>query len=163
MFQDASGEVVRGRSTDGYLAVGVPGTVMGLEAARLRYGTMSRSALMAPAIALARDGYELQQGDVNILQTRTDDFARSPNVAAIFLHDGQPYRVGETLRQPQLARTLAQIDADGSDAYYRGPIARTLVAASERNGGILSLQDFADYDVRWDTPVRCGFRGYTVL
>src|SRR3546814_5096009 len=67
---------------------------------------MSRQQLMQPAIALARKGYVLRQGDVNILHTRSDDFAASPNVAAIFLDNGQPYRVGETLKQPQLARTL---------------------------------------------------------
>ncbi|WP_245585180.1 gamma-glutamyltransferase [Solimonas flava] len=163
MFQDEAGNVVRGRSTDTYLGVGVPGTVMGLEAARAKFGTMSRSALIAPALALARDGYVLEQGDVNILNTRVADFAKYPNVAAIFLRDGQPYAAGETLRQPQLARTLAQIDAGGVAAFYRGPIASALVDASERNGGILTLRDFADYQVRWETPLNCGFRGYTVV
>src|SRR3546814_1862985 len=110
MFQDDNGTVVKGRSTQTWLGVGVPGTVMGLEAARTKYGSMSRKQLMQPAIALARKGYVLQQGDVNILHTRSDDFAASPNVAAIFLDNGQPYRVGETLKQPQLARTLSLIE-----------------------------------------------------
>src|SRR3546814_20370280 len=76
-----------------WLGVGVPGTVMGLEAARTKYGSMSRQQLMQPAIALARKGYVLRQGDVNILHTRSDDLAASPNVAAIILHNGKTYRV----------------------------------------------------------------------
>src|SRR3546814_20796725 len=75
MFQDDNGTVVKGRSTQTWLGVGVPGTVMGLEAARTKYGSMSRQQLMQPAIALARKGYVLRQGDVNILHTRSDDFA----------------------------------------------------------------------------------------
>src|SRR3546814_15067558 len=83
-----SSDLVKGRTTQTWLGVGVPGTVMGLEAARTKYGSMSRQQLMHPAIALARKGYVLRQGDVNILHTRSDDFAASPNVAAIFLDNG---------------------------------------------------------------------------
>jgi gamma-glutamyltranspeptidase/glutathione hydrolase len=163
LFQDDLGTVVKGRSTDTYLGIGVPGTVMGLEAAREKYGSLSRATLMQPAIDLARKGYVLQQGDVNILGTRSADFAKSPNVAAIFLKDGQPLQVGDTLRQPQLAKTLSLIRNAGVDAFYRGPIARTLVLESIQHGGILSMQDFADYQVQWDAPVRCGYRQYTVV
>ncbi|WP_051362363.1 gamma-glutamyltransferase [Solimonas soli] len=163
MMQDDQGTVVKGRSTDTYLSVGVPGTVLGLETARAKYGTMSRAQLMQPAIDLAREGYVLQQGDVNVLGSRTADFARTRNVAAIFLNDGKPWQVGERLRQPQLARTLELIRKEGPDAFYRGPIARTLVLDSIARGGILSMQDFANYDVRWDAPVRCDYRGYAVL
>ncbi|MFT4046887.1 MAG: gamma-glutamyltransferase [Solimonas sp.] len=163
MMQDDHGTVVKGRSTDTYLAVGVPGTVLGLETAREQYGTMSRARLMQPAIDLARDGYVLQQGDVNVLATRTADFAKTKNVAAIFLNDGRPWQAGETLRQPQLARTLQRIQKSGPDAFYRGPIARTLVLDSIARGGILSMRDFADYDVKWDEPVRCAYRDYAVL
>src|SRR3546814_20021628 len=103
---------------------------------------------MRPAIALARKCYGLRQGYVIILHTRSDDFAASPNVAAIFLDNGQPYRVGETLKQPQLARTLSLIEKSGPDAFYRGPIAQALVMASIANGGILTMQDLANYQVR---------------
>ncbi|HET8883404.1 MAG TPA: gamma-glutamyltransferase [Solimonas sp.] len=163
MFQDDNGTVIRARSTATWLGVGVPGTVMGLEAARVKYGSMSREKLMQPAIDLAANGYVLQAGDINILGTRTADFAASPNVAAIFLNDGRPYRAGERLAQPQLARTLRTIQKSGPDAFYRGSIARTLVMESIANGGILSMQDFADYDVRWDEPVTCAYHGYRVV
>jgi gamma-glutamyltranspeptidase/glutathione hydrolase len=163
MFQDADGNVVPNRSTDSYLGVGVPGTVMGLDTALAKYGTMTLQQVVAPAIKLARDGYVLQQGDVDILNDSVEDFARYPNVAAIFLNQGKPYVAGERLVQKQLAQTLRQIADGGIDAFYKGPIARAVVKASQANGGILSLQDFANYTVQWGKPIRCRYHGYTIL
>jgi len=163
LYQDSKGNVVPGLSTKTFLSVGVPGTVMGLNTALQRYGTLPLSRVIAPAIALARDGYVLEQGDVNILDTRAREFARRPNVAAIFLNHGKPYVAGERLRQPQLARTLELIAHGGTAAFYRGPIARAVVAASQAHGGILSMKDFADYSVAWDEPVTCGYHGYTIV
>ena len=168
MYQNAAGNVVPGRSTKTWLSVGVPGTVMGLDAALHKYGTMSRQQVMAPAIRLARDGYVLDQGDVKILDTHItgyakQEFARHPNVAAIFLNHGKPYVAGQRLRQPQLARTLELISRDGDRAFYRGPIARAVVAASRAHHGILSMKDFRDYTVQWADPVECSYRGFTVV
>ncbi len=163
MFQDARGNVVPNRSTDSYLGVGVPGTVMGLDTALAKYGTMPLQDVMAPAIKLARDGYVLTPGDVNILDDSVEDFARHPNVATIFLNRGKPYVAGQRLVQKQLAQTLEQIAAGGTAAFYRGPIARALVVASQASGGILSMQDFAAYTVQWEKPIRCSYRGYTIL
>jgi gamma-glutamyltranspeptidase/glutathione hydrolase len=163
IFQDDKGNVVPGKSTGTYLGVGVPGTVMGMDEALKKYGRLSRQQVIAPAIKLAKEGYVLQQGDVNILDQRTKDFAKYPNVAATFLKDGKPYQAGDRLVQPQLARTLEAISKGGTEAFYHGDIARKVVAASEANGGLLSMKDFADYTVQWDTPIRCGYRGYTVV
>ncbi len=91
MLQDAHGQVVSGRSTDSWLAVGVPGSVMGFETARVRYGTMSRSALMAPAIKLAKDGFVLGQGDAGVMALETAGLARDPAAARIFLPKGRPW------------------------------------------------------------------------
>lgn len=162
LFQDENGNVVKGLSTRTYLGVGVPGTVMGLETARRTYGTMSREQLMAPAIELASKGYLLQDGDVRIMHSRLDDFAKYPNVARIFLNNGKPWAGGDRLVQPQLAATLKLIEKDGEDAFYHGPIARSVVMASQANGGILSMKDFADYTTQWSTPVSCGYRGYQI-
>jgi gamma-glutamyltranspeptidase/glutathione hydrolase len=163
MFQDSQGNVVSARSTDSYLGVGVPGTVMGLNTALAKYGTMPLKKVIAPAIKLARDGYVLQQGDVNILNDSVDDFAKHPNVAAVFLNKGKPFVAGERLVQKDLAHTLEQIAEGGTDAFYKGPIAAAVVKASEENGGILALQDFADYTVHWEKPIECSYRGYTIV
>ena len=163
MYQNAAGKVVPGRSTETYLSVGVPGTVLGLDTALRKYGTMSRQKVMAPAIRLAREGYVLGRADARSLDIRAKDFAKHPNVAAIFLDHGKPYAAGQRLRQRQLARTLELISREGSRAFYHGPIARAIVAASRTHGGILSMKDFADYTVQWARPVECGYHGYTVL
>ena len=163
MFQDAKGNLVPGLSTDTWLGVGVPGTVMGLDEALKKYGTMPLQQVIAPAIKLAKQGYVLEQGDVDILDDSVKDFAKHPNVAAIFLDHGKPYVAGQRLVQTQLAHTLELISKGGTDAFYKGPIARKLVAASRANHGILSMQDFADYTVQWDKPVQCDYRGYTVV
>ena len=163
LFQDAKGNVIAGLSTKTYLGVGVPGTVMGLDAALKRYGTLPLSKVIAPAIELAREGYVLEPGDVRILGARAQEFAQHQNVAAIFLNHGRPYVAGERLRQPQLASTLERIAHGGTGAFYHGAIARAVVAASKAHGGILSLKDFADYSVAWDRPVICRYHGYTIV
>jgi len=162
MYLDAQGEVIPGASTRSWLGIGVPGTVMGLEYAREKYGTMSREALLAPAIALARDGFVLVPGD-DILNVPLDAFRAEPNVAAIFLKDGERYQVGDTIVQAQLAHTLQLISDQGPDAFYKGPIADAIVAASEANGGILSKEDFENYTVSEYDPVTCDYRGYVVI
>lgn len=163
MYLDAKGEVIPKASLEGYLSVGVPGTVLGLDTMLARYGTMSRAAVMAPAIALARDGFALVQGDVDILATSTASFASQPNVAAIFLRDGRPLQVGDRLVQADLAATLEQIALRGSDAFYKGPTADKIAAASAAHGGLLTRRDFEDYSVAEAEPVRCAYRGFTVV
>ncbi|HEU4959707.1 MAG TPA: gamma-glutamyltransferase [Sphingomonas sp.] len=163
LFQDANGKVVPGRSTGTWLGVGVPGTVMGLNEALAKYGTMPLKKVIAPAIALAEKGYVLAPGDVKILDERTKDFATEPNVAAIFLNHGQPWKAGERLVQTNLARTLKAIADKGTKAFYSGPIATKMVAASQANGGLFTMKDFARYTVQWDAPVTCRYRGYTIV
>ena len=162
MYLDSNGEPIAARSVDGYLAVGVPGTVMGLETARERYGTLPRATLLAPAIALARDGFILTRGDTDVLDGATREFRAQPNVAAVFLNHGAPFRPGERLVQTELASTLRAISAGGVDAFYRGPIAASVAAASRANGGLLTTEDFAAYTVTESPPIRCSYRGYTV-
>lgn len=139
MYLDETGEVVAGLSRRGYLAVAVPGTVKGLDRALTRYGTMDRTQVMAGAVALARDGFILQRGDIDILNRSVEQFQQQPEVAAIFLKDGTtPYQVGDRLVQPDLVNSLQQIADQGPDAFYTGPIAEKIVNASEQNGGILT-------------------------
>lgn len=164
MYLDSQGKVISGLSTKGYLAVGVPGTVKGLDRALSQYGTMTREQVMAPAIELAENGFVLQQGDVNILNSSTKKFTQQPNVAAIFLKNGKtPYQVGERLVQKYLAQTLKLIAQHGPDAFYKGALAQEIVQASKANGGILTPADFANYTVAETQPLRCRYRGYEVL
>ena len=163
MYLDKDGNPVKGASLDGYLAVGVPGSVAGFEMAREKYGTLSRQDLMAPAIRYAKDGFALEQGDVASLESGAKRLAKDPAAAAIFLKpDGKPYAVGEHLIQTDLATSLSAISQQGADAFYKGPIADAIVKASGAKGGILAKADFENYTVRELKPITCNYRGYEI-
>ena len=163
MYQDANGNPVPARSRRGYLAVGIPGTVAGLELARTKFGTRTRAQLMASAIHLARDGFLLDQGDADFLATGADEFRKDPPTAAIFLDHGSPWKAGDRFVQADLARSLQQIAASGPSAFYNGPIAARIVAASKSGGGIMALRDFSNYRARELKPLECDYRGYHVI
>ncbi len=164
MYLGADGNVVKGSSLYGWKAVGVPGTVMGLDAALTKYGTMTRAQVMAPAIKLAREGFVLTRGDTDILEAGTARFAASPIEAAIFLRpDHTPMRPGDRLVQTDLAATLEAIAKDGADAFYKGALPRAVEAASREGGGILTAADFAAYKITETAPVRCAYRGYVFV
>jgi gamma-glutamyltranspeptidase/glutathione hydrolase len=115
MFLDSAGNPVRERSLYGYLAAGVPGTVMGLDHALSKYGRLGRAAVMAPAIGLARDGFVLGEPDAAIIAARAERLAKDPEAARIFLHpDRSPFQPGDRLRQPDLAATLGLIAERGA-------------------------------------------------
>lgn len=163
MYLDKDGNPVKGASLDGYLAVGVPGSVAGFEMAREKYGTLSRQDLMAPAISYAKDGFILNQGDAASFSSSAARLAKDPAAAAIFLKpDGKSYAIGERLVQPDLAASLAAISEKGPDAFYKGAIADAIVKASGAKGGILARQDFEQYAVRELKPVTCSYRGYEI-
>ncbi|MGI3776428.1 MAG: gamma-glutamyltransferase [Janthinobacterium lividum] len=164
MFLDAKGRAVRGASLVGWAAAGVPGTVLGLDTALREYGRLSRREAMAPAIALARDGFVLTQADTDILAVRTARFRSEPALARIFLRpDGAPLEPGDRLVQPDLARTLEAIAARGPDAFYRGAVADAVGAASAAGGGAMTASDLAAYRVTESAPVECRYRGLLVL
>lgn len=163
MYLDKDGNPVKGASLDGYLAVGVPGSVAGLEMAREKYGTLSRQDLMAPAISYAKDGFVLNQGDAASFAGSAERLAKDPAAAAAFLKpDGKPYGIGERLAQPDLAASLSAISDKGPDAFYKGAIADAIVKASGAKGGILAKADFEQYAVRELKPVTCSYRGYEI-
>jgi gamma-glutamyltranspeptidase/glutathione hydrolase len=163
MYQDAHGNPVPERSRRGYLAMGVPGTVAGLELARTKYGTRPRAALMASAIRLAKDGFVLDQGDADFLATGADEFRKDGPSAAIFLNRGQPWKPGQRLVQTDLAHSLSEIAKSGPVAFYNGPIAAKIAAASKAGGGILTTKDFASYRARELKPLECDYRGYHMI
>ncbi|MBP6528652.1 MAG: gamma-glutamyltransferase [Burkholderiales bacterium] len=163
MYLDKDGNVIKGASTTGHLAVAVPGSVSGFEMARAKYGTMPRAALIAPAIRHAEEGFVLQQGDVDILRVATNDFRKDPASAAIFLNKSEAFNVGEKLVQPELANTLRLISEKGEDGFYKGPVAAAIVASSQAGKGIISQADLDQYKTRELKPIECNYRGYGVV
>ena len=163
MYLDKDGNVIKGASTHGYLAVGVPGSVSGMEYARAKNGTMPRATLLAPAIRYAQDGFVLEQGDVDMLWTATADFRNDAPSAAIFLDKGEPFQVGGKLVQKDLAQTLQAISDQGEDGFYKGAVGAAIVAASRAGGGIITQADLDQYKTREMKPIECDYRGYHVI
>ncbi|WP_375779300.1 gamma-glutamyltransferase [Bradyrhizobium sp. ma5] len=163
MYLDKDGNVIPGLSTKGHLAVGVPGSVAGMEYAREKYGTMKRADVIAPALQLAEDGFVLDQGDVSMLETSTKDFQDDPASGAIFLNNGKPFQVGERLTQHELAETLREISKRGTDGFYKGWVGAAIVASSQAGKGLLTQEDLDNYKVRELAPVECDYRGYHVV
>ncbi len=152
MYLDKSGNVIPNASTRGYLAAGVPGTVLGMERARALFATMPRAQLLAPAISLAQNGFVLQPGDAAIMKSAPPEFFPS----------GKVPKTGDVFVQKNLAATLRLISQQGAPAFYIGTIAREIVAASNANAGILSLEDFKTYTVDEREPLHCSYRGYDI-
>ncbi|MCE0464040.1 MULTISPECIES: gamma-glutamyltransferase [Pseudomonas] len=164
MYLDKDGNVIPDLSTRGHLAVGVPGTVSGMELALKKYGSKPRAELIAPAIRLAEEGFTLEQGDVDLLETATDVFKKDMrDSGAIFLHNGEPMQVGQKLVQKDLARTLREISAKGADGFYKGWVADALVTSSQANKGIITQADLDKYKTRELAPVECDYRGYHIV
>ena len=163
MYLDKDGNVIKGASTTGHLAVGVPGTVSGMEMALAKYGTMKRAALIAPAVRYAQDGFVLEQGDVDLLTTATEDFKKDAASAAIFLNSGEAFKPGQKLVQKDLAATLKLISDQGEAGFYKGPVAAAIVASSQAGKGIITQADLDQYKTRELKPVECNYRGYGIV
>jgi gamma-glutamyltranspeptidase/glutathione hydrolase len=161
MYLDQQGNVVKGASLYGYLAVGVPGSVLGLDTALVKYGSLPREEVMAPAIKLAREGFLLTRGDTDLIDAGAAILKKDSQAAGIFFRpDGSALQPGDTLIQSDLANTLEAIAKTGPDAFYKGGIASKIEAAMKANGGIMTAKDLADYTVTESAPVTCSYRGY---
>ncbi|MBK5437494.1 gamma-glutamyltransferase [Pseudomonas sp. TH32] len=163
MYLDKDGNVVPDLSSKGHLAVGVPGTVSGMELALSKYGTLKRAQVIAPAIKLAEEGFALEQGDIDLLHTATDEFKKDKDLRGIFLHGGEPMLLGQKLVQKDLAKTLREISAKGTDGFYKGWVAKAIVDSSQSGKGIITQADLDKYKTRELAPVECDYRGYHVV
>ncbi|MHC8362764.1 gamma-glutamyltransferase [Pseudomonas sp. LS2P72] len=164
MYLDKEGNVVPELSTRGHLAVGVPGTVSGMELALKKYGTKPRKEVIAPAIKLAEEGFVLEQGDVELLEYATDVFKKDiKDSGAIFLSNGEPMQVGQKLVQKDLGKTLREISENGADGFYKGWVADAIVTSSQANKGIITQADLDKYKTRELAPIECDYRGYHVV
>lgn len=153
----------------GSLSVTVPGTVGGWFALHERFGNLPMEEVLAPAIGYARDGFAVSPVIADLWAMNFRRFGRNAalieergNAAALFLPEGRAPKAGEVFRNPDLAETLNLIAQGGEDAFYRGPIARTIDAYMKRIGGPLRYADFAAYRPEWVEPVSTNYRGYDV-
>jgi gamma-glutamyltranspeptidase / glutathione hydrolase len=146
----------------GIHAVTVPGNVDGWSKLLARFGAKKFPEVLAPAIHYAREGFPVPELDAEDWAGSAQDLAGDKNAAATFLIDGRAPRVGEIFRNPDLARSLQLIADEGRDAFYKGDIARRIMATSARQGGTMTAEDLAEYSSEWVEPISTTYRGWTV-
>src|ERR1043166_2138556 len=164
MYLDASGNVIKGASTDGYKAVAVPGTVAGLALVHKRHGKLPWRELVEPARKLAANGFIVNDYYAGIL--RQDESQKKidpwPESRRIFLRNGKPYAMGERFVQPELAATLARIERDPRD-FYEGVTAHRIAADMKAHGGIITLNDLRKYKPVIRRPLHGSYRGHDFI
>ncbi len=164
MYLDEKGEVIPKLSTDGILSAGVPGLVKGLVEIHKKLGSLPLKTVIQPAIELAENGFEVYAHLANAIASQKDELLKYPASKEIFLKaNGEPYKVGERLIQKDLGRTLRLIAREGANVFYKGAIAKAIVKESKARKGLLSLQDFASYQVKWRSPLNGTYKGYQVV
>ncbi len=154
---------VRLRNIYGGMSVAVPGNVAGLLYALENYGTMSPPQVILPAARLARSGFVVTPMLHKDMLKHREQFVRFSAAGEIYLKDGEPWPVGSIINNPDLADTLESIAAGGTDAFYKGEIARKIVDACAESEGIITLEDLANYRVRLLEPLRSTYRGMELI
>lgn len=162
-YVDANGEPDRNHSVNGPLSAAIPGEPAGLVWIAQHYGKLPLKESLAPAIRIAKDGYKPDARMLSELASRKDVIARYPGSAALLLPGGQAPKAGWTFRNPDLARTLERIAAEGNDGFYRGELARTLVDGVRKEGGNWTLDDLAKYEARERAPLAFDYRGWHIV
>jgi gamma-glutamyltranspeptidase/glutathione hydrolase len=163
MYLDADGAVNRDLAVNGPLAGGIPGEVAGFEHLATHYGRLPLATSLAPAIRIAREGFEVDDKFNTLMGWRVEAVRRWPAAAEAFLVDGEVPPVGHVIRLPDLARVLEQIAERGAAGFYSGPVAEKMVAGVRDAGGIWTLEDLAAYEVVERAPIRTMYGGFELV
>ena len=163
IYVDSAGNYIEDISHEGYLAIGVPGTIAGFDLAFKRFGTMAWDDLVEPAIDLADDGFALSWSMAEDFKYLKEDFKKYPSSAKVFFkEDTMSYEPGDIWEQPDLYRTLRRIQKYGRDGFYKGETARLIAADMKKNGGLITEADLAAYEPKERAPIHGNYRGYDV-
>src|SRR5712691_3238408 len=163
MYLDKKGDVIKGASTVGYRAVGVPGTVAGLSLALGRHGKLKWADVIEPARKLAAEGFTMNHHLTRSLQGSEKLLTQFPDSKRIFLRDGRFYDEGERLVQPELAATLARLKEKGPREFYEGKTAQMIAEDMKANGGLITEKDLKDYEPTVRKPLAGTYRGYEIV
>jgi gamma-glutamyltranspeptidase/glutathione hydrolase len=163
MFLGADGNPVRGLSTNTALAAGIPGEAAGIALLQSRYGKLTLAQTLQPAIRLARDGFDMYPRLRAGIGGKKPQLVKSKEAEGIWFRKGEPLAVGARVKQPQLARTLEILAKEGADAFYTGRIAKQLVDAVQKMGGLWTLEDLAAYRALEREPLVGQYRGATII
>lgn len=162
MYLDSAGNVIPKLSTLGHLAAGVPGSVAGLWELHQKYGSLPWTELVDPAVKVATMGFAITQNEADALNEKLADF-RKANTYKPWVIQKEKWSAGDTVMQPSLAFTLAQIRDYGRDGFYKGPVADSLVAEMRRGTGIITHQDLDAYTPVWREPLIGSYKGLNVI
>jgi gamma-glutamyltranspeptidase/glutathione hydrolase len=163
MYLDSAGQLDRNKAENGPSSAGIPGLPAGLARLAQKYGRLPLSVSLAPAIRLAREGFELYPRLVDSYATRKDVMERYAGTRKVFLADGDPPQMGEKLLQPDLAHTLELLASKGVDGFYRGEIAGKIIADVNKYGGTWTAADLAGYRVKEREPIRIKYRDWDII
>jgi gamma-glutamyltranspeptidase / glutathione hydrolase len=161
MYLDANGNVVAGKSINGHLSSGVPGSIAGLFAS-MKYAKLSFKELVQPAIDLAEKGFAISEREASSLNSIQQDLQKYNTQPSAFLNP-QGWKAGDTLVQTDLANTLKLVRDNGEAGFYQGKTAELIVEEMKRGGGIITMEDLKNYKVKWRTPHTFDYRGYTIV
>ena len=162
MYLDANGEVIKGLSLKGHLAVGVPGSVAGMAALHEKFGARPWDVLIRPSVTLAAEGFTLTEKAAREFNRFQKDFAEQNRHTPPVLR-AEKWRAGERIKFPALARTLQTIGEQGRAGFYEGWVADALVDEMRAGGGLITHQDLAAYTPVWRAPVRFSYRGHEII
>jgi gamma-glutamyltranspeptidase/glutathione hydrolase len=164
MFTDSAGNYSERIHHDSHKSVGVPGTVAGFALAHGKYGKAKWASIVDPAVRLAGDGFAVPNGLAASLAREIDgSFKAYPASVAAYSKAGQPYGAGESIRQPDLAKTLTRVRDHGRDGFYEGQTARLVAEDMKQNGGLITEEDLAAYEAKERAPIRGTYRGYEII
>lgn len=155
---------------EGWLSTMVPGAPSAWEKMRCRFGTMSMTDLMAPAISYAEEGFPIPQ---TVAVQWAEEFERFSPLATenpavfkpwldYFTKEGKPYAAGEMFKNPDFAKTLRALAETNCESFYRGDIMKQIVSFSEKTGGLFTEEDFQSYEAEWINPISSHYKGYDV-
>ncbi len=161
MYVDADGRYIRNLNHQGYLSVGVPGTVAGFDLALKKFGTTSWKELAEPAVRLAEKGFRVTWDLADDIRANKRNFKKySSSEKVFFKKDTLTYEVDDLWKQPDLARTLKRIQRNGRDGFYKGETARLIATDMKKHGGLITEEDLAAYEAKERTPLHGTYRGY---
>jgi gamma-glutamyltranspeptidase/glutathione hydrolase len=160
MYLDEQGNVIEGKSTLGGMAVGVPGTVAGLEAIHKKFGSLPWKDLVQPAIDLARNGYRVTTKQEASFESKKDDFIQLNGENTFYAQD---FKAGDLVRNTALANTLERIATKGSAGFYQGENAENLIKRIQETGGIMTLEDLLAYKPVWRDPIHFQYKDLDIF
>jgi gamma-glutamyltranspeptidase/glutathione hydrolase len=160
MYLDSLGNIIPNKSTRGVMAVGIPGTVAGVFAAHKKFGSLPIQTVLQPVIKLAEKGFVVTKSQEMRIQSKQQDFREVNTDSILFLNH---FKENDTLKQSALAKTLTKIMLYGSDGFYKGDMAKTLVDFIQENGGIITEDDMAAYEAVWRKPITFNYDDLKII